>query len=173
MIHLEPFSAPYFDSFIGWIDSRELLVTIAGNVFSYPLTADQLQDYLSNKDSYSFAIVDQPGGKAIGHAELLSMGSGIFKIDKLIIGDASQRGKGTGQQVINQLLAYAFTRLNAQMVELNVFDWNTAGIKCYEKCGFTMTQGKSAAFQVGDKNWTALNMTIDKPRWQERDTTGK
>lgn len=138
MIKLEPFSKSNFDNLISWIDNKELLLTIAGNVFSYPLTSEQLQTYLDDKNSHSFNIVDLSQNKIIGHAEIVLSSENIFKIDKLIIGDNSNRGKGIGQKVINELLNYSFTELNAKTVELNVFDWNIGGIKCYEKCGFVM-----------------------------------
>lgn len=168
MIKLEPFNPADFDKLISWIDSRELLVTIAGTVFSYPLTVEQLQTYLQDKNSYSFSIAEQSNSKTIGHAELAVAGKDTYKIDKLIIGDKSNRGKGVGQEVINQLLNYAFIKLHAKTVELNVFDWNTAGIKCYEKCGFTVNPGRQATFQVDDKNWIALNMTIERGKWAEK-----
>jgi RimJ/RimL family protein N-acetyltransferase len=165
MVKLEPFSKSNFDTFISWIDNKELLLTIAGNVFSYPLTSEQLQTYLDNKNSHSFNIVDLSQNKIIGHAEIVKSGENIFKIDKLIIGNNSNRGKGIGQKVINELLNYSFKELNAKAVELNVFDWNIGGIKCYEKCGFVMTPQKQTTFDIGQKSWVALNMTIDKDTW--------
>lgn len=170
MITLIPFSAADFDAFASWVNNEELLVTIAGNVFTWPLTAPQLQKYLETANSYSFTIVDTAENKKIGHAEVLLSGKDMYKIDKLIIGDTSNRGKGIGQAVINELLLYSFTKLNAAIVELNVFDWNVAGIRCYEKCGFVMNHNKQAAFQVGDKSWTAINMTIDRQSWVSRST---
>lgn len=170
MITLIPFSAADFDAFASWVNNEELLVTIAGNVFTWPLTAPQLQKYLETANSYSFTIVDTAENKKIGHAEVLLSGKDMYKIDKLIIGDTSNRGKGIGQAVINELLLYSFTKLNAAIVELNVFDWNVAGIRCYEKCGFVMNHDKQAAFQVGDKSWTAINMTIDRQSWVSRST---
>lgn len=83
-----------------------------------------------------FNVVDTADKKVVGHAQLIKYGEGIYKIDKLIIGDKTNRGKGRGQAVINALIAYAFENGVAEIVELNVFDWNIAGIKCYEKCGF-------------------------------------
>lgn len=109
--------------------------------------------------------MDLSQDKIIGHAEIVISGENIFKIDKLIIGDNSNRGKGIGQKVINELLAYSFTELNAKTVELNVFDWNIGGIKCYEKCGFITNLQKQAIFDIGDKSWVALNMSIDKDTW--------
>jgi len=50
-----------------------------------------------------------------------------------LIGDISNRGKGIGQQVIDELLKFSFGKIGVREVELNVYDWNIAGIKCYEK----------------------------------------
>lgn len=163
MITLTPFTENDFDQFIAWINDKELLVTIAGNYFPYPLTAEQLHGYLKDDNSQAFNIVDTGTGKIIGHAELYKTGGHIYKIDKLIIGDTASRGKGFCFSIMKALSNYAFEELQANTVELNVFDWNTAAIKCYEKAGFVMNTGKTALFEVEDKKWTALNMMIEKP----------
>ncbi|MFT3702536.1 MAG: GNAT family protein [Agriterribacter sp.] len=165
MIALIPFTSQDFEDFISWIDSEELLVTIAGNVFSYPITREQLQKYLEIENSHAFTIIDTERNKKIGHAELVLSGKDMYKIDKLIIGDKDNRGKGIGEKVINKLLYFSFNNLHALIVELNVFDWNTAGIRCYKKCGFVINEDKTADFQIGDKHWTALNMTISVADW--------
>ena len=162
MIRLEAFQRADFDRFINWIDSAELLITIAGNEFTFPLTPDQLDRYLLVSDSHLFNVVDTADKKVVGHAQLIQSGDGMYKIDKLIIGDKTNRGKGRGQAVINALLTYAFENLNAEIVELNVFDWNVAGIKCYEKCGFKVNPGKKQVFQVGDETWDTINMVVRK-----------
>ena len=124
MIRLEPFQPGNFDRLISWIDSEALLITIAGTEFSFPLTHDQLHRYLLISDSYLFNVVDADDQEVVGHAQLIRSGDKMYKIDKVIIGDKSNRDKGRGQHVINALLAYAFENLNAEIVELNVFDWN-------------------------------------------------
>lgn len=163
MIKLEPFRQSDFNTLISWIDSEELLVTIAGTAFTYPLTINQLQNYLEDEKSISFNIVDTPGNKVIGHAEILLANDETCKIDKLLIGDKSNRGKGIGEQVIKELLKYAFNTLAAHTVELNVFNWNKAGIRCYEKAGFIINPHKTSNFEVNGNNWVALNMTIQNP----------
>ena len=178
MIRLEPFSRKDFSRLISWVDSKELLITIAGDVFAFPLSTEQLQDYLEAENSYSFNIVDVEADITIGHAEILLSGKDMYKIDKLIIGEASNRGKGIGQQVIHILLTHCFDTLRAKMVELNVFDWNTRGIRCYKKCGFRFNADKKTIFRYDDRNWTALNMIIDKEGWVNKnmadaEATGK
>lgn len=162
MIQLEPFQSRDFDRLIGWIDSETLLITIAGTEFTYPLTHDQLYRYLLIPDSYLFNVVDDTDKKVVGHAQLILSGGGMYKIDKLIIGDQSNRGKGLGQALIRLLIAYAFGKLNAEIVELNVFDWNIAGIKCYEKCGFKINPEKKQVYQMGDESWSTINMVVRK-----------
>jgi RimJ/RimL family protein N-acetyltransferase len=162
MIQLSAFTKNEFDLFISWVDSKELLLTIAGNVLTYPLTREQLQQYLDDPKSISFNIVDTTQNKVIGHAELIPGNDGTVKIDKLLIGDPTVRGKGIGQKVIEELLAYSFEKLNVHTVELNVFDWNIAGIKCYEKCGFVANPSKQQQFPVGEEIWIAFNMIRKK-----------
>jgi RimJ/RimL family protein N-acetyltransferase len=162
MIKLEPFTEKDFERLTAWVDSKELLITIAGNYFSYPLTAHQLRAYLDDEKSYSFNIIDTDENKIIGHAEICKSSYEIFKIDKLLIGDTISRGKKLCRPIMQALVDYAFIQLHASVIELYVFNWNIPAIKCYEKTGFVINADKTSLFEAGDKKWTALNMTIEK-----------
>ena len=168
MIELTPFQQKDFNRLIGWIGSKELLTTIAGNVWSYPLTIAQLQLYVEDPKSYSFNIVETPHDLVIGHAEIILADDGSCKIDKLLV-DPAHRGKGLCPPVIKRLLAYAFDKLPVHTTELNVFDWNTAGIRCYERSGFSFNPEKKQLFSLDDKTWTAINMSITKERFLSMD----
>jgi len=50
------------------------------------------------------------------------------------------------------------------MIQLEPF---VAGIRCYEKTGFTFSEKKFST-KTGDIEWVALNMTIDKNKWINR-----
>ena len=164
IIQLDSFQKKDFDRLISWIDNEALLITIAGTEFTFPLTHEQLHRYLLVPESHLFNAVDTAEKKVVGHAQLIKSGDGTYKIDKLIIGDKTNRGKGRGQAVINALLTYAFENLKAEIVELNVFDWNIAGIKCYEKCGFKVNPGIKQVFKLGDETWETINMVVRKTR---------
>ena len=167
MIKLEPFTQQDFKRMIAWIDSNETLITIAGHYFSFPLTEDQLERYLNDANSYSFNIIDTEENQVIGHAEIVSSGDNNFKIDKLII-DPLSRGKGVGQQVMKELVNYAFTQLQATTIELYVFEQNRAAIRCYEKTGFVISTNIIGSFLVGDEYWNAFSMMINKGDWLTR-----
>lgn len=84
------------------------------------------------------------------------------KIDRLIIGDSQMKGKGLCKQLINLLLDYGFNILHQPLIELNVFDWNAAAIRCYESAGLTRDPDKTMEFDMDGKKWIAFNMCISK-----------
>jgi RimJ/RimL family protein N-acetyltransferase len=159
-LKLTPFQPSDFATFISWLDNEELLFQIAGKYFTFPVTDDQLQNYLADGKSIAFNVLDTERNKIIGHAEIILLGNGRVKLDKVIIGDPSMRGKGLGGQLIEELLNYAFRELGATDVELLVFDWNIAGIKCYEKAGFSFVEDEIPPMEINEKRWFVKKMHI-------------
>ena len=168
---LSEFSPKDFDLFKSWIDTNELLITIAGKNLIFPLTNEQLEIYLNDPKSDSFNVIDINENKIIGHAEIIHTELNKCKLDKIIIGDKTQRGKGIGAELINLLLEYSFNLLGMEEVMLYVYDWNIAGIKCYEKAGFKIQENSSLHTKFDNKIWTALQMTISKEQWKIKANT--
>jgi RimJ/RimL family protein N-acetyltransferase len=165
MISLEPFTGSDFQRLINWIDSEELLMIIAGPMFSFPLTNEQLHQYLDDENSIAYNVVELPEGKVIGHAEIILSTDHSYKLDKIILGDKTVRRKGFGEQIVNELLTVSFFKLSATTVDLNVFDFNTGAIKCYEKVGFEINPDKKLSLSFHGKTWNAFNMVITKEKW--------
>ncbi|WP_214229433.1 GNAT family protein [Pedobacter sp. B4-66] len=166
MITLEQFDENDFKRLISWVDNEEMLVQFAGPLFSFPLTIGQLQEYKNDKNRHLFKVIG-PDNHAIGHAELFqSDDEKMVRICRVLIGDKTKRGQGIGQQIINELLNISFVKLDKENVELNVYDWNTSAIKCYEKVGFAVNPNKRFQSEVNGSIWTAINMTIDKAHWR-------
>jgi len=163
-IKLTPFGRPDFDRFISWIVDEELLVTIAGIDLKYPLDHGQLSDYLEDSRSLPFNVV-MDEDRVIGHAEIIQINESMCKLDKVLIADKSLRGKGIGEKLINTLLDYSFNEMGMNEVELNVYDWNQAGIRCYEKVGFIKNPGKEQVTEFDNKRWEYFNMSIDRKTW--------
>ena len=168
MIKLVPFDKTDFNQLISWIDSQETLMQFAGPIFTYPLTAQQLIQYLDDKKRIAYKVVNELHNQSIGHAEIYLPNKQMAYLCRIMIGDPVYRGKGFGQQIVNQLLEIAFTQLGVEKTELNVFDWNTNAIKCYEKAGFVINSDKAKKRVVKGQTWTALNMTLTKTQWQTR-----
>ncbi len=98
-----------------------------------------LDAQLDLKDSFTFAI------EALVIQEWLHIGAcGLNRIDwknstavfGIFIGEKNQWERGYGSEATRLLLRFAFHELNLHRVELEVFDFNTRGIRSYEKLGF-------------------------------------
>jgi RimJ/RimL family protein N-acetyltransferase len=163
---LNKFNRENYASLIAWVETEEDLMQFAGPLLKFPLTPQQLDASLSDKNRIAFTVVDDETNLTIGHAETY-LTENTVKIGRILIGSKALRGKGLGQQIIEMLLDFSFTNFDRTVVELNVFDWNISAIKCYEKAGFTINPGKTLERKVKDKTWTALNMTIDKKRYEQ------
>lgn len=161
MVLLKKFDQACYDLLISWIESPEALMQFAGPSFTFPLTSEQLDKSLSDPNRFAFGVIDGNSGKMIGHAEVYLTRESAY-LGRIIIGDKRLRGMGLGQQIVSSLLDYTFDVLGQNKVQLNVFDWNTSAIKCYEKVGFRINPEKNAERIINGQNWVALNMTIDK-----------
>lgn len=166
MVRLEEFGKSNYADLISWVESEEALMQFAGPAFTFPLTPERLDVSLSDKNRIAFRIVSTETNLGIGHSEIYLSGRSV-KVGRILIGDELQRGKGMGKQIINLLLEYTFSNLGRTNVELNVFDWNTSAIKCYEKVGFVINPDKKLERKIKDEIWTAINMTIDREKWYE------
>jgi len=166
MIRLETFTIEDYPNLISWVCTEEQLMQFAGPAFIFPLTKEQLEISLSDNNRFAFRVVNCKTNITIGHSEIYLTDQSAY-LGRIIIGDKEQRGKGVGQQIVNSLLDYVFSKLDKIKVELNVFDWNVEAIKCYEKAGFIINPNKKNERQIKNQIWTAINMTIDKSRWQK------
>ena len=166
MIGLEKFHRDFYAELISWVTTEEQLMQFAGPAFNFPLTSEQLDKSLSDKNRFAFRVVNDRTNVSIGHSEIYLTDQSAY-LGRILIGDVEQRGKGLGQQIVNLLLNFIFFDLYKTKVELNVFDWNIGAIKCYEKVGFVINAGKKSERKIKNEIWTAINMTIDKSKWQD------
>src|SRR4030095_6852794 len=119
---------------------------------------EQLAKNISEPNRRAYAIMEVITGKMIAYAEIYVTTENIASLDKIIIGDPKMRGKGIGQQIMQQLLFISFVILGVEIATLNVFDWNTPAIKCYEKAGFIINKEKTRTLEFKGVSWNVLNM---------------
>lgn len=166
MIRLEKFNSTHYDNLMSWIDNEEELMQFAGPVYSFPLTETQLDESLTDKNRYAFSVIDVDTNQHIGHCELYQKDNS-FHLGRILIGNKNQRGMGIGQQIVSALLDFGFKNFDKTIAELNVFDWNVAAIKCYKKVGFSINPDKKTERKINNKTWIAINMTLDKTKWND------
>ena len=118
MLALPPFAHTAFDRLIGWIPSAELLLQWAGPLFTYPLDREQLDRYLRESQGdpptrLIFTAVEAGTDAAVGHIEIAKIDprNRSATLSRVLVGDPSRRGRGTGVAMVRQALAIGFDRL--------------------------------------------------------------
>lgn len=164
MIKLKTFNKIDFKRLISWIDGEEELIQFAGPVFTFPLTKDQLENYLEDKKRFAYKVIETCSNQTIGHCEIY-LTDVSAKLCRILIGEKPFRGKGLGFELVNIMLGKCFNELNYSLAELNVYNWNTSAIKCYEKAGFAVNPEKLKTITVNDNVWKSINMTLAKKTW--------
>ena len=114
----------------------------ASGAILYPSTVDDAARAMNGNTSYSageyqFALETREEKKFIGQC-------GFVKINwknrtgelAILIGERDFRGRGYGADAIETLCRFGFQELNLRKIKANVFDFNRAAVRCYEKCGF-------------------------------------
>jgi RimJ/RimL family protein N-acetyltransferase len=173
MIVLRPFDRSDFARLIGWVASPAFLLQWAGPRFTYPLDAAQLEGYLAESRGEPptrmvFTAVEAETGAAVGHIELSKIDprNRSASLSRVLIGDASRRGKGSGVEMVLCALEIGFDRLGLHRIDLVVFDFNTGAIACYERAGFAVEGRLREARRFGEEYWTLVQMSVLEQEWR-------
>ena len=167
MVYLERFSNEDFKRFISWIDNESFMYQFAGPIFTFPLTVDQLEDYISDKNRIVFRVVNQTTKKVIGHGEINRIDSKNknARLCRILIADENNRNKGFGAMIIDELLKIGFGELGLHRIDLGVFEFNKSAINCYEKCGFKIEGLFRVSFVIDNEFKSVYNMSILREEW--------
>jgi RimJ/RimL family protein N-acetyltransferase len=168
MIRLEKFDAAFYPQLISSIKDARELMQFAGPEFTFPLTEEQIEKSLSDKNRIAFRVVTISDDSTIGHCEICFKDN-FANLGRILIMDENIRGKGIGKQIVTLLLEFILENSKQRNVELNVFDFNTGAIKCYEKIGFVINPDKKFVREMDDETWTALNMKLNLDNWIRKD----
>jgi diamine N-acetyltransferase len=128
-----------------------------------PRTAERVTAWYERRstatDEAWFTIYERAGLRPIGLTWLADIdyrhrvaGFGIS------IGETSARGKGYGTETTRLMLDYAFTALGLHNVALEVYKFNIAGRRAYEKAGFREFGRRSECFIMGGRAWDEIHM---------------
>jgi len=171
-IALRPFERDDFARLIGWTKPPEFLVQWAGPTFSYPLDEAQLEKHLQGSEGDQprrriFKAVEANTNEVVGHIDLdhIDLQNKSARICRVLVGEYSARGRGIGTQMVSRILEIGFEQLGLHRIELAVFDFNEAAIRCYEKCGFVKEGLLRDARRVGSEYWSLYIMSILESEW--------
>lgn len=158
MLRLEPFTPKDFSRLIRWVGTKRELIQFAGDLFTFPLSEDQLQAYLSQKKLVPKKIIHTESEEVIGHCELNFLNEHP-RLSRILIGNKQNRGRGYGTIIIQLMIDAIQKEIPTKQVELRVFGYNTNAIKLYKKEGFVIQEKHTLEFQYAEgESWTNYYM---------------
>ncbi len=175
MIQLAYFEESDFNQLIEWINSEDLIQQWSGGMFNYPLTTESMQWYLSDVNdmttstAFVYKVIDTDANKVIGHISLggMSKKNKYARITRVLIGDTESKGKGYCKQMIQAILKIGFEEMGLHRIELGVYDFNTAAIKCYQNAGLSIEGISRDCLLYKDTYWSLVNMSILESEWSK------
>lgn len=175
MIRLEYFEEKDFEQLMDWINSEELMINWAGNLFSFPLTQKAMAWYIKDtnnigvSDALVYKVVDENSGEAVGHVSLgsISRKNRSARISRVLVGSAAHKGKGLCKHMIRALCKIGFEELNLHKISLGVYSFNEAAIKCYQSAGFIIEGVSRDALFHNGSYWSLVEMGILENEWRE------
>jgi RimJ/RimL family protein N-acetyltransferase len=163
MIELKPFTENDFETFKSWVNSVEELFQFAGPLFSFPVTDEQLLNYIQMSDKKPFNVILKSTNETVGHCEL-NYENGNHRLSRILVGNKSLRGQKIGEHIVREMVRLIFEDPKVHEVDLNVFDWNTGAIKCYENVGFRIRPELTDKLDVNGAVWKRLNMVLTRDK---------
>ncbi len=171
MIKLDKFSESDFDRFISWIDNERFMYQFAGPVFTFPLSHQQLNKYISESNRQVYKVIESATNRVIGHGEISRIDTinKSARLSRILVADVKDRNKGYGKLIIKELLKIGFSDIDLHRIDLGVFDFNKSAIKCYENCGFIKEGLLRDSFVIDNEFYSVYNMSFLKNDWISKD----
>lgn len=160
MLQLQRFTKADFQQLIDWIPDATFAFQWAEPAFTYPITSEQLTNYMNDDATIVLKPMDTETRDVIGHVAIgrIDVEQKTGRIGKVLIGANAKRGQGYGTKLMQAAVTYAFEQLHLQAVTFGVIDFNKQAIACYEKVGFTTMRVIPNARTFNGEQWTLIEV---------------
>lgn len=156
---------------IGWAADEKTLIQWCGPVFNFPLTIEQLEKYFENTTG------NEPSRiifKSLNNENVMTGMCELGAVDRKfktasicrVFVDPKFRGQGIADKLLCHVINYAFNELHLRRLELNVYSYNSAAIKSYERLGFIREGMKRKVTQYKDEFWDGYMYGLLKDEWK-------
>lgn len=154
-----------------WAADEKTLIQWCGPVFNFPLTLNQLQKYFEETkgNEPSRLIFKSVNGDNIitGMCEIgaIDRKNNTATLCRIFV-DPKFRGIGIADKLISYVINYAFNNLQVRRLELKVYTFNSAAIKCYERLGFVREGIKRKVSHYKNELWDVYMYSLLKDDWK-------
>ena len=127
-------SESLMNDYLKMYNDQEVQKNLFKKIYTYEQIQNWLKKRLLDKTTCIFSMIEKETNEFIGNIEIMEIKNNIGEIGISII--PKKQNKRFGQEAIKRLIDYSFVNLNLDGLDLNVYNFNSRGIKCYEKIGF-------------------------------------
>ncbi|WP_273716786.1 GNAT family N-acetyltransferase [Alkalihalobacillus pseudalcaliphilus] len=137
-VYLRPIErSDYRTIYEGIQDESLRFLTGTKTVFTFEQIEQVNERFREDKARYDWAICLHDSNKMIGDVALVDIDEDNQRAGfRIAIYDCTYRQHGYGSEAIQLALAFCFEKLKLHRLQLEVFSYNQAAIKAYQKVGF-------------------------------------
>jgi RimJ/RimL family protein N-acetyltransferase len=161
LVALGPHRRDLLATYLRWINDFGVLRNLGMPV--RPMTWEAEERWYDNltasADEVAFTIYERATWRPVGTTALHHIDYRNRRATfGIMIGEATDRGRGLGTETTQLMLDYAFTALGLHSVNLSVYEFNEAGRRAYLKAGFRETGRRRQAQLMGGRLWDIIDM---------------
>ena len=161
MTYLSPMFLDDLEQYTRWMNDIEVTRYLGQAARCYSLESERKALEKLVSEGYNFAVVLKEEERLIGNASIFDVNHLHQRAEiGLFIGEAEDRGKGYGQEIVRLLVDFGFKYLNLNNIMLKVISGNTAAINAYKKCGFKEFGRRTKCYFVDNKWHDEIYMEI-------------
>lgn len=126
-----------------------------------------LESLAKDRNTIMFAV-ETKKGKLIGCTGLTYIDWKNRKAEvSIYIGDKKYRKRGYGTDTLNTLMKYGFEELDLHMLFGEIFEYNEANIRLFEKCGFKRDGILRHRLYRDGKYWNSIFYSVLEDEWKK------
>lgn len=170
---LEPFDKSFItDRYVSWLQDPEV-TKFLGRSREEPQSRETATEFVESfegpVEKYMWAIVPRSVGDAVGTCTLYNIDryNGLAEMG-LLIGEKDYWGKGTSDETIELLAAFAFDRLGLRRLTAGSSAKNLGMNFTFKKLGFTLEGRLRESMRVGDTFGDGYRWGLLAREWRER-----
>jgi RimJ/RimL family protein N-acetyltransferase len=162
-VALGPLSRELLSSYRAWMNDVVTQGWAGFPIRPEPFTDERMAVWYeraaTDQERMYFTVYESSAWRAIGLCALRDIDLQHRTAEfGLAIGNRADRGKGYGTEAVMLLLDVAFTGLGLNNVQIEVFEFNHAGLRAYQKAGFKEIGRRRRAYFMGGRFWDVVYM---------------
>jgi RimJ/RimL family protein N-acetyltransferase len=163
------FAPIHFAVLAGWFTSERDIVQWAGPQAVFPLDDKQLRAMLRDGQTEPptrRCWMAEDCGEIIGHAQLgFDWRNGNAMLSRVAIAPSARRRR-LAAPMVRLIIEKAFAMAEVERLELNVYTFNAAAIRTYERLGFVLEGVRRSSVCVGHERWDTAMMGLLRADWK-------